>query len=183
MIPGRAAHAGAGIGTGAASGTEPGGRRWLWSGLLILLLVLFVTGTRWGGGFTTFAQRTWIVWSHGRGLSYEARCAAAYEPTFMTLLFLRDNTPPDAVVLLPPSEFVIGKSGRDVALLASPSSTYNFIYPRVPVHWGDDRAPMVDEVSHLLVWEHWGLHLVEPDAALTVDNRITIYGLEPGGAR
>lgn len=156
-------------------------RHWLWSGLLILLLVLFVTGTKWGRGFTTLAGRTWIVWSHGRHMTYEARCAAAYEPTYMTLLFIRDSTPPGAVILLPPSGYVIEKSGRDVALLASPSSTYSFIYPRVPVHWGDDKAPMADDISHLLVWEHWGLHLIDPDAELTRDNRVAIFSLEPAG--
>jgi len=162
----------------------PAKRRWLWSGLLILLLVLFVTGTRWGRGFTTIAGRTWIVWSHGSQMPFEARSAAAYEPTYMTLLFIRDSTPPDAVILLPPSGYIIETSGRDVALLASPSSAYSFIYPRVPVHWGDDKAPMADDVTHVLVWEHWGLNLIDPDAALTEDNRIAIFALEPaGGAR
>ncbi|MEZ4655354.1 MAG: hypothetical protein R3E12_17625 [Candidatus Eisenbacteria bacterium] len=42
-----------------------------------------------------------------------------------------------------------------IPLLASPSSAYSFLYPRVPVHFGDD-SPRKDDLTYVLVWKGWG---------------------------
>ena len=156
------------------------------SAVLLLLLGLFCATTHWGRNYPLFAQRTWIVWSSGRALPVERRREMTYDSTYPVLMYIKESTPPDAVILLPPQTFITGQVSGDpnsgeIPLLASPSSVYNFIYPRVPVHWGDP-SPWKDRINYVLVWHHWGLDLVDPHAAPTEDNDIAIYPW-PAGKR
>ena len=126
--------------------------------------------THWGRSYLTFARKTWIVWSAGRVLTAESGgCSLRRDLSGPALS--RENTPEDAVILLPPEKLIDEKTPGDIPLLASPSSVYNFIYPRVPVHWGDP-SPWRDRVNYILVWKHWGLDLVDPLAPKTEENRM-----------
>ena len=100
-----------------------------------------------------------------------------YDETYPVLVYLRENTPPDAVILLPPEKLIDEKTPGDIPLLASPSSVYNFIYPRVPVHWGDP-SPWKDRVNYVLVWKQWGRDLVPEAPADT--SEIALYPWPPG---
>lgn len=144
--------------------------------LALLLLVLFCVGTRWGGSYLNFARRSWGAAQSGPRLPLARRQAAIYDATYPVLLYLREATPPDAVILMPPRQVVIDRFNRpaEIPLLASPSSAYNFIYPRVPVHYGDP-SPVKDRLTHILVWEHWGLERIDPGATPTEENRVRVY--------
>ncbi len=147
--------------------------------VLLALLLLFCLTTEGGRTYAKFAARSWETWHKGRGLTADQKRLSLYDATYPLLLYLREYTPSEAVILLPPRQFVMDRSGGSVPLLASPSSTYNFIYPRVPVHFGDD-SPMKDCITHLLVWEHWGLELLESDVAATPQNRIGLHAWPEG---
>ena len=174
-----------------APSAAPPGRAWLrspWTASLALLalLGLFCVFTQWGRNYFVFARRSLLVWTTGRSLTLNARQSQAYDETYPVLLYLRENLPPDAVVLLPPESFIIGQVTGDpnsgnIPLLSSPSSVYNFIYPRVPVHWGDP-SPWKDKVDYILVWHHWGLKAVDPQAVPGPDNDIALYPW-PAGRR
>jgi hypothetical protein len=155
----------------------------LCSTLLLALLTLFCAGTRWGRSYVELAAKSVDAWRNGRQLPLERREVAIYDGTYPVLLYLREVTPPDAVILMPPRQFVIDRyrRGTEIPLLASPSSAYNFIHPRVPVHWGDP-SPEKDRLTHVLVWEHWGLDLIDPGAAPTEENRVAIHPW-PAGRR
>jgi len=136
----------------------------------LILLALFCVGTRWGRSYLEFAGKSWGAGKAGRRLSLERRQSVIYDQTYPVLLYVREMTPPDAVILMPPRQFVIDHFNRraEIPLLASPSSAYNFIYPRVPVHLGDP-SPEKARITHILVWEHWGLDRVDPGAIPTED--------------
>ena len=173
-------------GTGAARSRPADPTPSGWSGappaaslILLVLVGVFCATTHWGRNYPIFARKSWITWSEGRALPLEQRRQMLYDQTYPVLVYMRDNTPPDAVILLPPQTFIEEKLADparpgDVPLLASPSSVYNFIYPRVPVHWGDP-SPYKNRVTWVLVWEHWGLDLVDPGAPRTADNEIALY--------
>ena len=72
------------------------------SALAIALLVLFCLGTRWGQSYITLAAKSWGAWKSGRQLTIERRRAVIYDGTYAALLYIREMTPPDAVILLPP---------------------------------------------------------------------------------
>jgi hypothetical protein len=137
--------------------------------------------THWGRTYPTLARRSLVVLRSALSLSPEERRLQLYDQTYPFILYLRDNTPEDAVILLPPTRFIDQATPGEIPLLASPSSVYNFIYPRVPVHWGDP-SPWKDRINYLLVWNHWGLDLVEPGAPRTEENRIGLYPW-PAGKR
>ena len=141
---------------------------------LLALLVLFCLFTRWGHTYPTFAAKTWVVWRSGHRMSVEERRAAVYDSTYSVLLYIRDSTPPDAVILLPPISFIVEHGPSEIPLLASAGSAYGVIYPRVPVHAGTP-SPSIDRVDYILVWEHWGLDLIAPGAPRTEENRIQLF--------
>jgi hypothetical protein len=151
----------------------------LWSGALVLALVLFCAATRWGRTYPRLVHRTGVVLSTGLGLTAEERRVAVYDETYPVLLYIRDNTPPDAVVCLPPRRTILDRTEMEAPILASASSAYNVLHPRVPVHWGDP-SPLKDRMDYLLVWEHWGLDMVDPDAPRDEESRVRLYPLPPG---
>ncbi|MEZ4649314.1 MAG: hypothetical protein R3E97_11150 [Candidatus Eisenbacteria bacterium] len=153
---------------------------YLWSLLVLVVLVIFCRTTMCGGSFVDF-QRTWVQTVHSASsLDFEYRRQLTYDQTYGILKFIAEQTPEDAVILFPPRQFIIDEVGKGIPLLASPSSSYSFIYPRIPVHYGDD-SPHKDDLTHLLVWNHWALDKigVEP----TEQNRVAIFewpqGLRP----
>jgi hypothetical protein len=170
---------------GAAAGRESAGRgeanqasRGSWgprgaSLLLLLLVVLFCGLTRWGRTYPTFARKTYVTWAAGHRLTAEQRRLQSYDETYPALLYVAENTPPDAVVLFAPGK-LLGATPDQSPVMASASSAYNFIYPRVPVHWGDP-APLRDRVDYILVYNHWGLDLADPGATPTDENRVMLY--------
>jgi hypothetical protein len=172
-----------GKGQGPRRASEaPGGSgagRWIHTAILLAAVLLFCITTHWGRNYSTFARKTWIVWTEGRALTGEERRRMLYDETYPGLVYLRENTPPDAVILLPPEKLIDEKTPGDIPLLASPSSVYNFIYPRVPVHWGDP-SPFKDEVNYLLVWKGWGLDLIPPGEAPPKEGEIALYPWPPG---
>ncbi|MBM3316772.1 MAG: hypothetical protein FJY75_02865 [Candidatus Eisenbacteria bacterium] len=143
--------------------------------LLVALLILFCAGTRWGRTYPRFAGRSWHALDSGLRVSAEARRRGVLDQTYPFLLYLREMTPPGAVILLPPREFIIaGTGGGFIPLLASPSSAYSFIYPRIPVHFGD-RSPHGERIDYILVWDHWGLEWVDPEAPRDEVHRYRLY--------
>jgi hypothetical protein len=159
-------------GKGKAGGSLFSGAPWGPSAALLFLVLCFCGLTKWGRTYPTFAHKTWVTWSAGHRLTAEERRLQGYDDTYPVLLYVRENTPPDAVILLPPGR-LLGATESESPLLASPSSAYTFLYPRVPVHWGDP-SPYRDRIDHILVWNHWGLDLVDPGAAKTEENRIMV---------
>ncbi len=149
--------------------------------LLLILLVAFCGTTRWGRTYPKFASGSWKALQMSRGMSTEDRFLAIYDDTFPLLLYLREYLPPDAKVLVPPIDFIRTQHGGDIPLFASPTSTYSFIYPRVPVHYGRP-SPFMNEITHVFVWEHWGLEYVSPGARPTEGNRILLEDW-PAGMR
>jgi hypothetical protein len=145
------------------------------SAVLLLALALFCAVTRWGESYVTFAAKSWGAWVSGRQLPLARRALVIYDKTYPVLLYLDEVAPPDAVILFPPRQFVIDQLNRkgEIPLLASPSSAYNFIYPRVPVHYGDP-SPWKERITHVLIWEHWGLDLVAPGEKPTEENRVRL---------
>ena len=159
---------------------------WAASAILLALVVLFCALTQWGRNYPVFAKKSWIVWSTGRSLPLAQRREMAYDETYPVLMYIKENSPEDAVILLPPETYITGQVTGDpnlgnIPLMASPSSVYNFIYPRVPVHWGDP-SPWKDRINYILVWHHWGLDLVDPTAAPDADNDIELVPW-PAGKR
>ena len=147
--------------------------------LLLLLVTLFCTVTQWGRSYPTFARRSWLALRTALPVPREERILNLYDETYPVLLYMQEFLPPDAVVLLPPTQFVRDHVGG-IPLLASPTGTYNIIYPRIPVHAGDD-SPALDRVTHLLVWDHWGLDQVAPGEEPNRDNRVGLYPLTSEG--
>jgi len=143
---------------------------------LLLLLTLFCLATHWGSSWVTLAGKTWGVWMSGHQLSYADRQLAIYDRSYPALVHLRDATPPDAVILLPPRQYVIDRYANtgEIPLLASPSSVYSFIYPRVPVHFGDP-SPYKDRLTHILVWGSWGLDLIGMREQEVADDRMSLH--------
>jgi len=152
---------------------------WFASLVLLLVLIAFCAFTRWGGTYARFASGSWGAWRMSRGMSAEARRLALYDDTYPLLLYLRDYLPEDAKVLLPPIDYIRGFYGREIPLFASATSTYSFIYPRVPVHHGRP-SPFMKQITHLLVWEHWGLDYIAPGEPRTQENRIMLHDWPPG---
>jgi hypothetical protein len=148
-----------------------------------LLLVLLGAGaiTELGKTYPTFVSKAVRAWRVGRSLTAEQRQLSLHHDTYQVLLYVRSCTPSDAVILLPPREYIIQKTGQ-ICLLASPSSAYSFLHPRIPVHYGE-ASPYADRVTHLLVWEHWGLDRLSPARTPTEANRIALIELDPAGAR
>jgi hypothetical protein len=149
------------------------------SAILIAVLIVFCAFTRWGGTYPRFASGSWGAVRLSRGMSIEARRLALYDDTFPLLLYLREYLPEDAKVLLPPIDFIRRMHGGDIPLFAGAASTYSFIYPRVPVHYGRP-SPFMKQLTHLLVWEHWGLEYVAPGEPQTEGNRIMLYDWPEG---
>ncbi len=149
--------------------------------ILLIVLVAFCSVTRWGRTYPRFASGSWKALQMSRGMSTEERFLALYDDTFPLLLYLCEYLPPDAKVLVPPIDFIRTKHGGDIPLFASPTSTYSFIYPRVPVHYGRP-SPFKDQITHVLVWEHWGLEYVAPGEPPTEANRILLADW-PAGMR
>jgi hypothetical protein len=155
--------------------TDPSGRRaWASSALLLGMVALFCAGTNWGRTYPTFAKKTWVAWSLGHSLTARERRMQLYDSTYPVLMYICDTTPPDAVVLLPPAKVVDAGRPGEISLLSSPSSAYNFIYPRVPVNWGDP-SPWREKIDRILVYNYWGLDLVQPGAVRGAENRTRIY--------
>jgi len=148
--------------------------RFLHSGLLLALLVLFCLTTQWGSGYVVFIEKTWKIWRAVTPLPLVQRWALRYDETFQWLLLLRDKTPDESVILLPPRDYFLEKTGGNIPLLGSPSSAYSQIYPRVPVHWGDTSSRK-DDLTHLLVWEYWSLNQV--DSQVTTGSESDQFGL------
>lgn len=144
------------------------------SAVLLLVLAVFCAGTRWGRTYPTFVKRTSILLRSAPSLAPESRRVQLYDSTYPVILYLRDNTPEDAVILLPPGTFVDERTPGDIPLLASDTSVYSFIYPRIPVHWGEP-SPSKDRIDHILVWEHWGLELASPGEPRSAENRVQLY--------
>ncbi len=171
----RRARPAAARGKSSACGREPRAAGPLLASLvLLLILTAFCAFTRWGGTYPRFASGSWGAWRLSRGMSADARRLALYDDTYPLLLYLRDYLPEDARVLLPPIDFIRSRYGREIPLFASATSTYSFIYPRVPVHHGRP-SPFMHDITHLLVWEHWGLDYVASGEPRTEGNRIMIY--------
>ncbi len=147
----------------------------LGSAVALLLLLLFFLGTRWGESYVNLASKTWHAWRNGVRVAPERRRLAVYDATYPVLLYARELSPPDATILLPPRQYVIDHSQGRIPILASPSSAYSFLYPRVPVHFGDP-SPWKTHLTHVLIWEHWGLDLLGSGPAPGEENR---YGLRP----
>ncbi len=157
-------------------------RRGAWTGSAFLLaaVLLFCRFTTLGRGLPAFARQSLMVWSVWRPMPPEERRLRTLDETYPAVAYIRDALPPDAVVLLPPRKWIIEHSRKEVPLLAAASSVYNFIYPRVPVHWGDD-SPWKDRVNYILVWNDWGLDLVDPGAPRTGEE-VRLYPWPRGGA-
>jgi len=143
--------------------------------VLLLLLAAFCAATESGRSWVALSVKTWNAWVTGRRLSLADRRLAVYDKTYPMLLWLRDAAPQDAVLLLPPRQFLIEQlDGKDqIPLLASPSSAYSFLYPRVPVHFGD-ASPWKERLTHVLVWDPWGLDLIAPEERPAGDARIKL---------
>jgi hypothetical protein len=150
----------------------------LYSGALLAILVVLLALTDLGATYPQFAQSAIRTWQRGQRMTFEQRQRAFYHETFQVLLYIRECSAPDAVILLPPRDFIIAKTG-EICLLASPSSCYNFIHPRVPVHYGD-ASPRVDDITHLLIWEHWGLDKIDPPQAPSPHNRVDLIPIQKG---
>ena len=150
------------------------------SSVLITALVLFCIFTHWGDTYTEFAINAWKALKVSRAYPMERRREALYGDTYDLLRSLRDATPPDAVILLPPIGFIMEKHGGQIPVMGSPSSAYSIIYPRVPVHYGS-ASPCKDKITHMLVWEHWGLHFMNPPPEPTEQNRIQLMPVLKGG--
>jgi hypothetical protein len=121
--------------------------------LVALAAILF--GTVMGRSYTTLMGKAYLSLTHG--LWEERPAHLFYDETYSVLRYIADSVPESSVVLLPPRQFIIDEIGDgSIPLLASPSSAYSFMYPRVPVHFGDD-SPRKDDLTHVLVWRHWGL--------------------------
>jgi hypothetical protein len=143
-------------------------------GLALAVLLAFLYATHWGETLRDMSWRSWVAYKTGRQLSLERRRALLLDDTYPVLLEVNKRTPPDAVILFPPKELF--RKNRDfIPLTAMASSTYSFIYPRVPVHYGDG-APYRDRVTHVLNYNHWALRQFWPDVQRTDANR---YGVLP----
>jgi hypothetical protein len=136
--------------------------------------------------YPKFVANTWRVWSNGHALNAAARRLLFYDETYPILLFLRKNTPPGAVVILPPRAFVKSQvasrraPGEDlVPLLGTSSSAYGVLYPRIPVMF-DDASPWKEKATHLLVWDWWGLDLVDSSIPRTEANRLRLFEAPSG---
>lgn len=154
--------------------------------VLLAVVVVFCATTRWGRMYPTFVANTWKVWSNGHAMNAADRRLLFYDETYPILLDLRRNTPPGAVVLLPPHAFVKSQvasrrpPGEDmVPLLGTSSSAYGVLYPRIPVMF-DDVSPWKERATHLLAWDWWGLDLVDPSIPRTEANRVRLFAA-PGG--
>lgn len=138
---------------------------------LIILLVIGCLGSSLGESYRTLVGKAYL--SVKNGFRERLPTQLFYDETYLVLQYIVDQTPEDAVILLPPRQFIIDHyHDGSIPLLASPSTAFSFIHPRVPVHFGDD-SPRKDDITHLLVWEHWALDRLgeTPDET----NRVGIY--------
>ncbi len=154
-------------------------RPWVSSAALVVLLLVFCSTTHWGRTYPEFAENAWKAWQVSRVTSMERRREALYGDTYDLLRSLCDATPPDAVILLPPTAFIIEKHDGQIPLLGSPSSVYGVIYPRVPVHHGS-ASPRKTDLTHLLIWEHWGLEYLTPSPDPGAENRVQLVPILKG---
>lgn len=180
-------------GTARSDGVAParGAREaWLYSGLLLLLFAAFCLTPNWGRILPEAWRQTGQILHEGAVMTAAERRALFYDETYPVLWYLRENTPAEAVILLPPSKFMKEQvmsrrpAGEDLTpLLGLASSAYSFLYPRVPVHFGEP-APLQDRATHLLVWDHWGLDRIDAAQPRTEENRIWLVELagDSGGA-
>jgi len=148
--------------------------------LIIAMLgfFLFLFGTRPGAALRNITLRSWVAQKTGRELTLEQRRGLLMDQSYFLLLEINKRTPENAVILLPPRELL--RSGKEqIPLAASASATYTFIYPRVPVHYGE-KAPYRDRVTHVLNYDHWALVTFWPNIPLTEENRFGILPW-PGG--
>jgi hypothetical protein len=147
--------------------------------ILIGLVILFCLTTRWGGRYVDLAVRSYHAVRIASARTVEQRRLDLLDATYPLLLYLREFTPPDAVILFPPRFFIVDHFGGDYSrLITSATSAYSVIYPRVPVHAGDD-TPLKASPTHVFVWEHWGLELGQPGAQPTAENRYGVFPLPP----
>lgn len=155
------------------------GARLMRFALALAALLAFLHGTHWGETLQDMAWRSWVAYTTGREFDLETRRALLLDDTYPVLAAINKRTPPDAVILFPPKE-LFRKERSVIPVSAMASSAYNFIYPRVPVHYGDG-APYRDRVTHVLNYDHWALKTFWPDVKRTEANRYQILPW-PGGA-
>jgi hypothetical protein len=145
--------------------------------VLLAVVAAFCAFTQWGRTYVDFAVKTWRTVKLVQKMPMQRRWFLRYDETYPVLLYIRDKTPPGSVILMPPRQFIVDAFHGEIPLLASDGSAYSFIYPRIPVHYGDD-SPSKDKATQLLVWNHWGLDQIAPGTPHTEENRIALYPIE-----
>ncbi len=110
-----------------------------------------------------------------KDLTFEQKLEAKLGFSMTYLNFVKNNTPADAVILLPPRELI--KNSTDKTKLdkniANKIWVSNFLYPRVVIYEDEkETSPFYSKITHIGVINGWGYHLVNYDVtnkqALTV---------------
>ncbi|MDR1738582.1 MAG: hypothetical protein LBR66_07205 [Candidatus Symbiothrix sp.] len=85
--------------------------------------------------------------------------------SFSWLKYLRDNTPPDAVILMPPNEIFLASNGVQT-FTGEPYCklwSLNTLYPRRIVYANETELPYYNQITHVAIVNGWGYDYLHYD--------------------
>ena len=142
-------------------------------GFFILVLAAYKKMPGYTWAFDTLVGNNLETINKYPDLTIEEKYAAKLTFDYQYLKIVKDNTPEDAVVLFPPTDFIKQVRKQNKALTASSVGMYNsrwaeyFIYPRQIVYEPRADDPKADSLrqldryknaTHVAVLSNWGLH-------------------------
>ena len=97
-------------------------------------------------------------------IALDTKLEAKLGVEFLILKHIRENTPPDAIILFPPSTVITQKTANitlkwDMAMKAFPSY---FLYPRSVVYASEKgRNPLFEKVQYVFILHGWGYEYLD----------------------
>ena len=124
---------------------------------ILFVLFRFVAGYSW---FVNdfFLGNVKILWKYDDitiDKKYEMKLGADYR----FINFVKNNTPQDAVILMPPNEFLNKKPFNTNESWGIKSKLWNtyFLYPRKVVKENEKTtSPLYAQVTHVMIVDYWG---------------------------
>jgi hypothetical protein len=113
-----------------------------------------------------------------RQIAYDTKMEAKIGVEFLVLKQIRDNTPPDAVILFPPSNVITQKTSYLTLKFELAMKTYTsyFLYPRTVVYETEKgKNPFFEKAQYVFVLHGWGFEYL--DYVPKVKNAVDILPL------
>jgi len=149
----------------------------LLGGVVLLLWALVQFNSGYEHIFNRFGSDVGFSWRYD-SLNYDRRLEVKLGFTAKYLHMLRDSTPADAVILMPPDSIFFPKdtTSRFIQQVRNRRWVAYFIYPRKVVYQEErDTLALYKQITHVAVVDYWGYqeaaHVPGKEKRYTVLNR------------